>query len=700
MPLCTPILFGPLTVWCPTIRVEGALPGAVVIVRSLGPNPRIVIKELAGGGSDRLALGAGVKLEAGDRLVAQQRLGAEESDWTQDDLALHVGPAPNDHAPLAPVTIRSRVWQCGRKLWVQGAMPGAQVRIRDAASVIATGQADEGGNARLLLTGNLPSPGQNVNASQEAPAGFAPMAGSPKQTASVVMTLPVPSEARLPVPSLAGPAPIGCDSAVPIGGVFDGADVMVTRRSNGESETLVFDLDRLSFILAAPLATTGEHLLVTQAMPRCRQFQPSEPLKIEVAGQGKPPTPVAHPPCPDSTDVFVENLLPGASVFVKAGGEEFRAMVPPSATTFICRVRPMPQFSSVEIRQERCGLSSDPTTVSVKGKSGASAPNAIDLADPLFQCARAVRVLDADAPCWIQVWMDDPLGPVPISPQVYTIKDSLQVPVSPHLIPDRDIWVSQRPCDGTWARSRRRHRAGPFRDLPVVSIVVPVIEGATVVTVEAVPGASVSIFALNWDTWETSFIGSGVVDPKYNRVPLDRPATLREGLFAQQSLCAMTSPPGALSIVLPMIKVFTLAATLKRNSHLNNPKPVVCTTAKVTCRHDGGYMITASVENQETKADCIYLRVDFTADWPGPPAFGANVEGALSAAGDGEVTEKGLRVQGFPPQAIFSHGGFFDAFRSPEYWAEFLGSTGRFALDMARFNDYHPPPEAPDSDDD
>lgn len=473
----------------------------------------------------------------------------------------------------------------------------------------------------------------------------------------------------------------------------------MTRRSNGVSETHVFDLDRLSFILATPLETTGDRLLITQAMSRCRQFRPSDPLELTVTGLSKPSPPVTHEPCPDSSDVLVEQLLPGAMVFVKVGGEEYRAMVPPTATTFVCRVKPMIQYSSVEIRQERCGLSSDSVTVSVKGKSGVSPSNLIDLADPMYHCARAVRVVNVDPPCWIQVWMDDLLGPVPISAQIFTTKGSLQVPVSSYLIPDRDIWVSQRPCDGKWKHSPR-HRAGPFHDLPVVPIVVPVIEGATAVTVDALPGAAVSIYALNWDTWQSSFLGWGIVDPKHMRVPLFRPVTLREGLFAQQSLCAMTSRAGGLAMVKPAIHTFTLWAPLKRNSHVNNPKPVVCTAAQVTCRQDGGFVFTASAENLETKADCIYFRVDLTADWAGPPRFGAAVEGVLSAAGDGEITEQGLRVQGVAPKNTFTRPGIFDAFRSPEYWAEFVGGTGKFALDMVRFNDYLPSPEAGESDPD
>jgi len=82
MALCTPLLGGPLTAWCSTILVEGTLPGATVVVRSLGPNPRVVIKDLAGGGSDRMVLLAGMTLEPGDRLVVQQHIGAELSEWT------------------------------------------------------------------------------------------------------------------------------------------------------------------------------------------------------------------------------------------------------------------------------------------------------------------------------------------------------------------------------------------------------------------------------------------------------------------------------------------------------------------------------------------------------------------------------------------------------------------------------------------
>jgi hypothetical protein len=32
-------------------------------------------------------------------------------------------------------------------------------------------------------------------------------------------------------------------------------------------------------------------------------------------------------------------------------------------------------------------------------------------------------------------------------------------------------------------------------------------------------------------------------------------------------------------------------------------------------------------------------------------------------------------------------------------WVVAIGGTGKFALNMARFNDYLPPPEAPDTED-
>jgi hypothetical protein len=297
------------------------------------------------------------------------------------------------------------------------------------------------------------------------------------------------------------------------------------------------------------------------------------------------------------------------------------------------------------------------------------------------------------------VWTEGLFDPLPISASIYTLHATLQVAVTPYLMPNRDIWVSQHPCDGKWKHSRR-HRAGPAHDLPSVQIVVPVIDGATSVVVDATPGAAVFVYAVNWDTWKTSLIGYGVVDPKHMRVPLNRPVTMRDGLFAQQTLCERTSRPGGIAIVRPAIQVFSLTAPLKRNSHVNNPKPVVCTTAQVTCRHDGGYIFTASVENQETKADCTYFRIDFTCDWPGPPAFGAGLEGALSAAGEGEVTEKGLRTLGIPSKDDFSKSGFVDAFRDPFYWSDFVGTTGKFELNIARFKDYEPGQDAPDTDPD
>ena len=690
MPLVAPLLKGPLTEWSDTLLVEGALPGATVVARTIGPHPRDIAKDIVSGGRDRLTLFAGVKLEDKDRILVRQVLGAEQSAWTPDHLGVPVGKPPTDHAALAPLAFKSRLWECGTRVWVKGAVPGAQVVITGPGGVLASGRATEGGDARLQLVASLPGPAQSIDAHQEAPAGFPPLAGTPKKTSQQVEKLPAGSGQKLPPPMLGGDPPQGCDPSVLVAGVFDGAEVTILRRSDGSSETSTFDYDRLNFILATPLSNAGDKLEIVQAMPRCREHLPSEPLRVDVAPAAKPGTPTLLPPCADSVDVFVSNLDPGALVTLRYKNQDYRGMVPPSASSFVFRLAPLAAHETITARQERCGLPSDDGVVTVPGVNMifALAP---DLIEPLVGCAGVVRVT-AIPGAWVQLWAAESGGATPISNQVFATSDSLRIEVTPYLHEGQEVWLSYLLCGGgVWTESRH-HTVGGTPDVGPANITLPLIEGTTSVTVDAIPGASINVYAITGMPIQVEHIGSGFVDPLAKSVGLTRPLTQRDLVYAEQRMCSGRPGVGAARTVLPSVRQFSLGMPLKRLSHRNDPKPLVCQSALVTLRHNSGWEFTAFLENQEEQSDCSFdLQFKLEAV---SSAFAAVLPGDLSAKG----STTGLALHGIPSSNTFSRQDHFAAFTNPSYWEEVLSATQKFEMSVA-WQDYAGDPEEPDYED-
>jgi hypothetical protein len=146
---------------------------------------------------------------------------------------------------------------------------------------------------------------------------------------------------------------------------------------------------------------------------------------------------------------------------------------------------------------------------------------------------------------------------------------------------------------------------------------------------------------------------------------------------------------------------FSLDAPLSALSHENDPKPMVCDMAMLTCRPDGRWNFQAHLDNQETQADLSFLlevRLDF-ADSAGRQ-FGDTIDGALSAAGDGPATKSGLRILGYPSGGTFLRHGVFDPFKESAYFQSVKATAARFRLLVATQEPDSPnipdPPDTPD----
>ena len=230
MALCTPRIIGPLSAWTRQILIEGTLPGATVVVCEDAPGGPTIIKALAEGGRVRLDLLPGTTLNANARLFAMQSLDAEDSPWTDGNLATRVLALTKDYAGTTPLAIQTQILPCGQAVWVEGALPGALVVLRQGSSTLGEGVADEG-VARLELAQGI-SGGNQVSAFQHAPAGSPSLSGASTPTSAPVLSFPVADHQQLSQPSVSKPGPAGCDASFVIRDVIEGASrLSVSRRA-------------------------------------------------------------------------------------------------------------------------------------------------------------------------------------------------------------------------------------------------------------------------------------------------------------------------------------------------------------------------------------------------------------------------------------------------------------------------------------
>jgi hypothetical protein len=672
MRLCTPQIRGPVNEWMTDLKIEGCVSGATILVRTIGSTPRDIAKVLAAGsGRDRIPVLTGVALFAGERLVVMQTLNGVDSPWTADILALVVASVPTDQARLAPVSFISRPFECGTRIWIGGTVPGARVTIKVGSTTIGDGAAKENG-ARLPLLTRLTSAGNLVEATQEAPAGRTPLLGMPKIVSKQIIPLPVLKGELLPPPRLNGDLPRGCEVSIPISGVIDGAEVMIARSSDRSSEIVAFDREALTFILNKPLDKSGDKLQITQTMRQCERA--GLPLDVKVLPAEQPRKLTVLPPCPGTSIVQVIELLRGARVTLDINGTMYQGQTPPDSTSFGFGVDPIPPNAMITVVQEYCGLLSAPVAVNARALL---VTGAAELADPLFECARCVRVAKAVPGALVQIWAEDQDGKGAISDLILAREDSLRVNVTPYLQSGQKVWVSQLACGGPWLESDP-HLVTPSPKLEPPKISVPPIVGDEFVVVDAIPGAMVEVLGL-----EGELLGEGLVDPAAKGVLLKRQLNEKEEIRARQSLCAQTSELGPIERVLPGQKQFVLKASIEQLSRTADMEPVVCERAVMVCNHDGTWQLNAYFENRTTEADCSLI-FSFELLPNGVPPFGKVEDIDLSAAGNGRVTKIGLRIRGVPSTMSLMTTGSFPGFRNSVYWSGIvLPADGNFKMIVA-----------------
>jgi hypothetical protein len=534
MALMRPVVVGPLSELTSSIRVQGQLPGATVSVEAAGPAPRTLAKGVASSGDQRFPLLGGVSLDRRDVVYAVQKLGGVQSDVPSGNLAMPVAAAPATGVDFGPVHLVTHPYACGKCVWIDGAVPGADVTLLANGIALGSGKADEG-TARFGLASAIPD-GSWIDTHQSTAAlGPGPDVG---QSADLI---PGRRGQALPPPVMQPPLR-GCDPSVQVNGVFDGATVTIERRS-GIVDVAGFDRSALRFILSKPLDEDDELIIRQEVDKGCeRPPKRSEPATVGKLEPVDPPQ-VVSPLCAGTTIVRVVGLRPGAIVHLAANQFVYDGSTPPDQTWLDCRVPPL-TTDPVSATQELCGVTSGPATpVSVDPhEDNVPAPWILG---PLISCTGSVSITAAHRGALLQVFARTPAGDAPISNQVLTLTTNIVMGVAPLLKDGWKVFVRQWACSDTSADSVDEP-VGPHPKAGPVDVLGPLVDGDTVAGVRGgSPGAIVEVYARGRDGALLEYLGSGGVDALHavTVVELNRPLIRGEEIVARQWLCGLRSDP-------------------------------------------------------------------------------------------------------------------------------------------------------------
>jgi hypothetical protein len=440
-----------------------------------------------------------------------------------------VAPKPTGLSDLGHVDLRTRLYECGEYVWVEGALPGAVVNLCDGPAVLGSGPADEG-VATFRLSVPIPAP-RWLRCFQSVPGlGPGPDAMCPAEA------LPVPARSRLPAPAVA-PDVRGCDRAIQLTGMIDGATVTVERRSGPVDVRGTFT-DSNAFELSEPLIEGDEIVVRQNVAAACRRrAEDSGPVRV---GPLEPVTApqIDRPLCAGTTVVRVQGLRSGATVHLTADGTQYDGAAPADRDWLDCRIPPL-AGGPVTATQELCGVLSDPCVpVEVDPREGF--PPRPALLGPLYGCARSVSVVDIHPGAVIQVFARSLHGDGPISDQVHVRHTNAVVDVQPVLRRDDDVFVVQWACSDIGQRSAVEPVVAPPGTGPV-DVLGILFDGDDEVGVRgALPGGEVKVYATD------TFLGQARTDALHPVVAVrtTRPLVAGETVVARQTYCGTTSDDG------------------------------------------------------------------------------------------------------------------------------------------------------------
>ena len=513
MALLPPRVIGPLSACSTGVRVQGQLTGSTVRVLANGAQ---VAQGVASGPDQVFLLSSGALLVAGQQVSATQTVGAETSIPSPETVQVQAKPPV-----VGPVSFVSNLNQCGRCLWIEGLVPGAQIEVRASGGPVLANGSSYDGVARVHLNPELAA-GMTVEAQQTA-------CGAP---GTVTTGPPVDSlreQGTLPTPTVESPLR-ECQHTVTVSNVVHGATVTLMR-SAGPNLSGCFDLSSLYFWVNPPLAL-GETISARQELPDCKIKSADATPVIVQDNTPVPPAVVKPPLCAGSTTVTVTGLGLGNRVRIQQDGVDIGEAEAPVNGDFDFLVPPLVGGTMITATQEMCGEWSAPAAGVLVDPAPASLPTP-KVQDPLFECAAVVRVRNLHPGSRVYVFstfLGAPIG----EKQVYATE--ADVPVAPLLIKGDRIFAVQKGC-GLVSSKSSDVEVRAVRELPAPVVAKPLYSCESIVRVDnIVPGARVDVYV------NGVFRGTEKTGDTTVFVPIAGTLNVGDSVTARQRLCSLISP--------------------------------------------------------------------------------------------------------------------------------------------------------------
>ncbi len=638
MTLLPPKVIGPLSECSSRVKVEAQITGATVYVFANGAQ---VATGVATSGSQVFNLTT--NLSAGESVVARQEIGAQLSAESPESMVVQAKPPQ-----VGLVAFRSHLFECGRCIWMHGAVPGATVTVSGSAGSNGSGNSYDG-NARFGLSQPIGA-GETLQAVQEACGQVGPKIDGPTPDRPVEGK---ESRQRLPAPSVNSPLR-ACQKGVTVSDVYDGADVTLLRASG--SIGACFDVDSLTFRVN-PVLVEGETVRANQAFPSCTITSPNSAPVVVGPAKPVPPPKVVGPLCEGATSIRLTDLEYGSMVKIFVDGNEIGTAESPVAGTydfFIDPPLPAPNHHGTEVtaQQELCGIYSAHSAGEpvMKGLKELPPPK---VSEPLFDCSAAVHVSGIHSGAYVRVFSSMLAAPIASAVVIGTEATFI---VAPLLMEGDEIFAVQKGCGAESPRSNVV-RVKPLPDLKPPNVKGPVYHcHKSVVVTGVVPGALVEVYV------DGIFRGAAVAGTDEVDVPIIGTLSVGSLVQARQHMCGRTTKFGegvrvafydGEWIQLGGREGSTLAGILAVHAALLRTNKIVYFGGD---QHDGSLNANSDVDHTRL-FDCDTFQIDTVTGLPGSDDLFCAGHAQLA---DGRIITGGgtHRWPGNIPNDPHGHGGF------------------------------------------
>jgi hypothetical protein len=561
--LLPPTIRGPLTVLSTRVRVDGPLPGATV---DLLVNGSVFQSKTASSTITIFFLDTN-RLPARAEVTARWSVGGDTSDPSLCFPEV-VRDVPRN---LDPLRFVSHVYTCASWLAVDGAFPGAQIRIQRGATIVGQAGAEGDGPQWINITdttGAIQVDDQLIAVQSLDPPGTVP--NSPPAP-SVPADPPPFREQTMPTPAVVTPVS-ECARSFVVTGLIQGGNVRYDESNNpGFNVRCTAPSMRIALVREAHPPTTISN--VRQELPRCPASSLSAP-PVPVTPRtaiDRPRIHLAQINCPTSRAVPVSGLEPGATLTFElrtATGRETlgRIGVPEDVTSYTFwlpdlsnRIPAQPPMPALIARQELCGhvAESDPVFFNPSVQ-----PLAPHIVEDIVECANWVQLLQAQGSV-VRLRSNAPDSPFLSSP-TYMVSDWIQA-IRPLR---RGEVIHAEVLAGCQLPNARTSAPVVVKPLPAdlrVTVGTPIrVHHNRVLVKGAITGAQMHVF-VNQRWRATATVAPPAVIPGREIVIEVGQLAVEDRVSALQVLCTTMSPRSAeVSVTLGDMRISAQPAQLVR----------------------------------------------------------------------------------------------------------------------------------------